>query len=187
MGVDDAARWDGRYSDHATPVVPSPPDAFADAELIERVPTVGTALDIACGLGAQTVWLAQRGLHVTSLDVSGEAVRRVDAAARSQRMADRVSVRVADLDDGLPGDLGVFDMVVCQRFRDPMIYASMVAHLRPGGLLVVTVLSRTGATNPGAFHAPGGELRASFDRDDCTVLHHREADGQESIIVERTR
>ena len=185
MAAEDRERWDARYADGALGIDPAPPDAIVEARLIDHVPINGRALDVACGLGAQTIWLAHRGLDVTALDVSDEAIGRVREDAVRHDVADRVTAAAVDFDDGLPDDLTELDVIVCQRFRDPRLYSEFVSRLRPGGLLVVTVLSETGAESPGPFHAPPGELRAAFDVEGSTMLHHVEADGQESIVVRR--
>ncbi len=188
MATSDAEHWDARHAAQRDPVTPAPPDAF-DGLDIDLFPTSGAALDVACGRGAQTIWMAQRGLSVTALDASPRAIDDVrELAERLDRrhhsaIAQRVDARVHDLDDGLPADVGSFDVIVCQRFRDPRLYADFVTRLRPGGLLVVTVLSVTGAEHPGAFHAPAGELRAAFDFDTVSILRHTEAHGQESIVL----
>ncbi len=186
MAIEDGERWDARYVDRRLELQPAPPDALATADLVDRVPTSGQALDVACGLGAQSIWMAQRGLDVTALDVSAEAVGRVDAAARRHSVHGRITAVAIDLDDGLPDDLTGLDVIVCQRFRDQRLYPEFLARLAPGGLLIVTVLSQTGASDPGSFHAPPGELRSEFDVEGCTILHHAEADGQESIIAQRS-
>lgn len=183
MAAADGDRWDARFADRDTDVAPAPPDALVDAGMVDRVPTSGRALDVACGLGAQTIWMAQRGLDVTALDVSTEAMTRLHDSARRSDVEQRVVAMRLDLDHGLPADLAEFDVIVCQRFRDPALYSEFVERLAPGGLLVVTVLSRTGAESPGPFHAPSGELRAAFDRDDCAILFCAEHDGEESIVI----
>ena len=43
--------------------------------------TTGRALDVACGTGGQSVWLARRGLDVVALDASDVAVGLATAAA----------------------------------------------------------------------------------------------------------
>ncbi len=187
MATEDGTRWDARYADGDRAVAPAPPDAVAAAGLVDRIPATGRALDVACGLGPQTIWMAQRGLDVTALDVSHEAVRRVDDAAGRHGVDDRIDAIAIDLDQGLPSDLGEFDVIVCQRFRAPHLYESLIEHLRPGGWLIMTVLSETGAVDPGEFHAPPGELTLFFDRPGCTLVAHHEADGQESIIIQRSR
>ncbi|WP_040496528.1 class I SAM-dependent methyltransferase [Ilumatobacter nonamiensis] len=195
MSADDASRWDARYAD-AELAEPSPPDALVAADrsetdrtrkatLLDLVPVAGRALDVACGAGAQTAWLAARGLEVVALDASPVAIDLTARTADAAGVRSRVEARVVDLDLGIPTDLGTFDVIVCQRFRAVDLYDSFVERLRPGGLAVVTVLSRTGADHPGAFHAPSGELRTAFTRPDTDVLFHQETAGQESVVLRR--
>ena len=183
MTAADAQRWNARYT--GRPLATSQrPDALDD-ETEAAVPTSGRALDVACGAGAQSVWLAGRGLEVLALDVADEAVRLTREACSAARLPDRVDVRVVDLDDGLPDRPDSFDVIVCQRFRATHLYDAFVERLAPGGVAIVTVLSRTGADDPGPFHAPTGELLATFDRPDTELLRHVEGDGQESLVVRR--
>lgn len=179
MSRSDADRWDARYAGRSHAPA-APPDALArPVDLADLVPTTGRALDVACGAGGQSLWLAERGLDVVAVDVSAEAVELTRRATEGRP----VDARVVDLDDGLPAGLGSFDVVVCQRFRMPSSYASFVERTRAGGLVVVTVLSTTGTDEPGPFHAPGGELASAFDRPDCTIVRHAEGDGEESVVV----
>ena len=186
MSSEDAERWDARYADRdGRPTRARMPIALehADDSHLADFPTAGTALDIASGLGEQTLWLAERGLRVDALDISPVAMTSLLAAVGDAGFSDGVTGRVDDLDDGIPADLGPFDVVVCQRFRAPHLYEPMLERLRSGGWLVMTVLSETGASDPGEFHAPPGELTLFFDRPGCTLVSHHEADGEESIVV----
>lgn len=185
MSAEDAERWDRRYDDHPL-AEPTAPEAVVAAELLELIPTSGRALDVACGAGGQAVWLARRGLDVVALDVSSKAIDLTAAAATSSEVTQRVTGRVVDLDAGVPDDLGDFEVVLCQRFRDVRLYESLVTRLRPRGIAIVTVLSRTGTADPGPFHAPPGELRTAFTRPDAEILFHSESAGQASIIVRAT-
>ncbi len=182
MAVEDAHRWNARYADHSV-AEPSPPDALTTAGLIDVAGHSGRALDVACGAGGQTVWLAQRGLDVVAVDASDAAVGLTRAAAAAGGVEDRVDARVLDLDAGVPLELGDFDVIVCQRFRGIDLYDAFVTRLTVGGIAVVTVLSETGAASPGPFHAPSGELLHAFTRPDAEILFHSESAGQESIIV----
>lgn len=157
------ARWDERHTARGR-AEPTAPEALAGRDdLAALLPDAGRALDIACGVGGQTLWLAGRGLQVVALDVSPAAIRLTTEAAAAHGLAGRVDAVVHDLDGGLPVDLGRFDVVVCQRFRDTALYAPIVQLLAPGGLAIVTVLSAVGLDGePRRFHAPPGELRAAF-------------------------
>lgn len=64
-------------------------------------------LEVGCGPGALTSWLADNGAKVTATDVSPEMVR----LAR-ERLGDRASVLIADLAEPLPFAAASFDMVV---------------------------------------------------------------------------
>jgi SAM-dependent methyltransferase len=141
------------------------------------VPVTGRALDLACGRGTVAVWLARRGLEVDAVDVSPVAL----AAGRAQ--APEVRWIEADLDDGLPGGVaGPYDVVVCQRFRDPALYPALIGALAPGGLLVISVLSEVGDEG-GPFRAPPDELLAAFGALD--VLRHEQGHGEESLVAVR--
>lgn len=182
---DDARRWDERYATtthveaHAPEVIERWPD------LASLLPQTGHCLDVACGPGAVTLWLAERGLEVTALDASRVAIELLQSAAAAVGADDRVDVRVVDLDDGLPDDLRDLDLVVCQRFHDPALFAAVIDRLRSGGVAIVTVLSSVGADHPGDFHATSGELRATFTNARCETLHHDEGDGVAHIVIRR--
>lgn len=181
----DAARWDERYRS-ADAVVPRMPEAIEhDDALQQLVPIAGRAVDIACGPGAQALWTALRGLDVVALDVSGVAIDLLADAATRLGVADRIDARVTDLDDGLPEDVTDLDFVVCQRFRDPRLYAAVIGRLRSGGVAIVTVLSAVGCDDPGAFRAGAGELSSAFTTPETDMLHHHEGGGLASVVVRR--
>jgi SAM-dependent methyltransferase len=184
MGDDDRSRWDERYYGRAP--VPAeavgPPSAFAD--LADRFPTRGTALDLACGDGGGAVWLACRRLDVLAVDVSPAAVALAADLATRAGVADRCRFEVTDLDAGMPPGAPV-DLVLCHLFNAPDLDGDVVARLAPGGLLAVAVLSEVGAA-PGRFRARPGELLDRFDgRDGLVLLDHREADGVARLLAWR--
>jgi SAM-dependent methyltransferase len=181
----DADRWNERYAAQAPPMA-AVPEALR--RLIDVVPTRGTALDVACGAGAQTLWLAGRGLDVVALDVSPVAIGLLIRAADRAGLGERVHAGVADLDDGLPDDLGRFEVVLCQRFRQPSLYGPLVDHVADGGIAALTVLSEVGLDDaPGPFHAPEGELLTLADRPDVDVIDHTEHAGLASLVLRRRR
>lgn len=162
MSDEDRRRWDERYRDTTDPaggpIAATIPSDFA--EHAHRFPTTGRALEPACGTGAGSLWLAQRGLDVMGVDVSTVAVDVATDAARQLGLAHRCRFVVADLDDGLP-DTPPVDLIMCHRFRDPALYEPMLDRLRAGGMLAVAVLSEVGSA-PGRFRAKPGELRQAF-------------------------
>jgi 2-polyprenyl-3-methyl-5-hydroxy-6-metoxy-1,4-benzoquinol methylase len=173
----DRERWDARHAVAVAADAGAPAPPYALRGRTELLPPGGRALDVACGRGSVAAWLAGRGFAVDAVDVSPVALE----AARELAAREGVTVRwlLHDLDTGLPGS-GPYDVVVCQRFRDPARYPELVDRLAPGGLLVVTVLSEVGE-GPGPFRAPAGELRAAFGA--LEVLRHVEREGEASIVA----
>jgi SAM-dependent methyltransferase len=176
----DRERWDARHA-VAEDVGPLPPDALRGRE--DLLPAGGRALDVACGRGAVACWLAARGFRVDAVDVSPVGLDAGAALAQRLGVAAHVRWWRHDLDAGLPdGCAGPYDVVVCQRFRDPRLYAVLAASLAAGGLLVVTVLSEVGE-GPGTYRAAAGELPAAFGGLEVLVSH--EGDGEASLVARR--
>jgi SAM-dependent methyltransferase len=157
---EDRRRWDERYAARAqVPVAAVEPPGLL-AAYAEEFPTTGQALDVACGPGTGSVWLAQRGMNVLGLDVSPVAVGLAQDLARRAAVGDRCRFKVVDLDDGLPPGPPV-DVILCHEFRDRRLDRAVVERLAPGGLLAIAVFSEVGA-EPGPFRAAPGELPVAF-------------------------
>jgi SAM-dependent methyltransferase len=172
----DRVRWDEKYATKADGS-PRLPDVFAP--YLDALPTEGHVLDLACGTGAASVWLAGRGLTVWGVDISAVAIEQARQLAQRHGVSDRCRFSVADLDDGLPPGPPV-EMILCHRFRDPRLYEAMADRLTPGGLLAVSVLSEVGST-PGFFRAAAGELDVAFAR--LQVLAAGEGDGRAWLLA----
>ena len=181
----DRRRWDKRYADVST-ASPAAPDALAAPGAPADVRRAGgRALDLACGTGAVSLWLADGGMEVLAVDVSPRAIALLRRAAGDAGVSALVDARVGDLDAGLP-DPGPFDVIVCQRFRDRRLYPAIVTALTPGGYGCVTVLTVVDRRDPqGRFRAPRRELLDAFAGSELTVLAHRAADGTASIVLRR--
>lgn len=115
----------------------------ANAVLVEVVTPLapGRALDLGCGEGGDAVWLAERGWHVTAVDISATALDRTLEHARAAGVADRVAVQRHELGTTFPE--GEFDLVSAQFLQSPVELARDAVLRRaaeavaPGGLLLV--------------------------------------------------
>ena len=133
-----AADWDARYRDREL-VWGATPNMWVAAETATLAP--GRALDLACGEGRNSIWLAQRGWRVTGVDFSQEAIRKADALAGSLLSApDAVEWVHADATNlHLPPQ---FDLVLLVYLQLPAqarkaALSSAWAALAPGGTLLV--------------------------------------------------
>lgn len=103
--------WTKTLRDDADKVAARTPNAHLVGAL-ESLPG-GRALDAGCGHGAETLWLATRGWHVTAVDFSSSAL------AHGRSMADALGEDVAGRITWIEGDLATwvppsrhFDLVV---------------------------------------------------------------------------
>ncbi|MBI2911013.1 MAG: class I SAM-dependent methyltransferase [Chloroflexi bacterium] len=156
----DRQRWDRRYRDGATGG-PRGPSVFLAR--FEALLTGGLALDVACGLGQNALWLAQRGYTVNAIDVSPIAIGRLRRAARRQELP--VRAHVADLTRvHLPTDR--YDLVVDCFYLDRDMIPHLKTAVRPGGIVLLqtmnqSALLREEPANPAHLLKPG-ELAAWF-------------------------
>ncbi len=97
------------------------------------LPPAGLALDLACGYGRNTLYLARQGLIATGIDRSRESLDAGrEAAVRANLKASFVRADLTRI--ALPAN--AFSVVICFKYRDACWYPSIRAALRPGGLLV---------------------------------------------------
>jgi SAM-dependent methyltransferase len=125
MSEADRTKWNAKYRERTGSL--AAPSAFL-LSVTEHLPTWGRALDVAGGRGRHALWLAERGLDVTLVDVSDVAV---EAAAAHPG----VTTARLDLDaDALPD--GPWDLVLDFHFLHRPLFAEFPRILAPGGLLV---------------------------------------------------
>lgn len=159
MSEDRRAIWDGR---HATAEGPGEVAAVL-ARNARLLPVEGRALDLACGRGANALWLAERGLSVTAWDYSPVAIERLQQQAREQGLA--IDARVRDVLAEPPEPAG-FDLIVVSHFLERSLAPAIAAALSPGGLLCYqtfgpVVTGAAGPSNP-AFRLAANELLRLF-------------------------
>ncbi|AZK96984.1 MULTISPECIES: SAM-dependent methyltransferase [Streptomyces] len=139
MSTDEALTfWDGFYASRTEAVDPRP-----NARLTETVTGLppGDALDLGCGEGGDSLWLARNGWRVTAVDVSGVAVERLARLARTGGLEGAVTAERHDLRATFPG--GTFDLVSAHYLHTPLdldrsaVLRSAAHALRPGGRLLV--------------------------------------------------
>jgi tellurite methyltransferase len=130
MSEADRQRWNERYTTQPSSLSDGP-----DSLLIRfrHLLTGGRALDLACGVGQNALWLAGQGYQVDAIDISDVALDLLRAEAERRGLP--VRVIQADLDNyRLPA--ATYDLVAVFYFLDRRLAAQIVAALRPSGLLI---------------------------------------------------
>ncbi|MFI9722376.1 class I SAM-dependent methyltransferase [Streptomyces sp. NPDC052396] len=106
--------------------------------------TPGTALDLGCAEGSDSIWLARQGWRVTAVDVSATALGRAAARAAEEGVADRIDWQRHDLPQSFPA--GEFDLVSAQFLHSPddqggtreAILRRAAEAVAPGGALLIS-------------------------------------------------
>ncbi|MFC6081204.1 class I SAM-dependent methyltransferase [Sphaerisporangium aureirubrum] len=151
--------WQGRAGGPGS-MDGNPPNPYLASETGALTP--GTALDAGCGSGAEAIWLASRGWHVTAADISSEALARAAERARSTSTPERLRWVEADLSVWSPDTR--FDLVTTHYAHPAMpqleFYDRIAGWVAPGGtLLIVGHLHTPDAT--GHAHHPPAEASAT--------------------------
>lgn len=164
------AKWDRVYAE-AGGGEPAP--AAVLAENAHLLPPCGEALDLACGLGGNALFLARRGFAVTAWDISPLAVARLSERAGALGLP--VSAQARDV-EAEPFPAAAFDVLVASRFLSRPLAPAILASLRPGGLLFYQTycLDRPGPQGPRNpdYLLRENELLAMFK--DLRLLVYRE-------------
>ena len=181
MAVSDQHHWDGRYAALGHPPVPRPPRHFP--ELAHHLPPSGTAIELACGRGEASVWLAQHGLTVTGYDVSPIAVAAARHLARTGGVGDRTTFTAADLSERPPASEPA-DLLLCHLYLPHLSGSDLLRLVADDGIVAIATLSEVDA-GPGRFRTAPGELLGLFPTLD--VISHIEANGVARLLARNTR
>ena len=128
MFVDRHKFWNDRYEKlDKKPTI----DGFLSSNS-HLFPAVGRALDLACGLGGNGIYLAKNHLQVDAWDFSESAILQLQAEANMQGVT--ISAQVRDI---LAGEWPVaeYDLITVSRFLERSLVSSIIQALKPGGLL----------------------------------------------------
>lgn len=102
----------------------------------------GHALELGCGRGDDSVWLANQGWRVTAADLSNRAIEYAAANAERSGVRESITFTQCDLTQGFPQ--GEFDLIIASFLESPLdfdrarIFRAAFNHLLPGGLLLIT-------------------------------------------------
>ena len=132
----DRQRWDTRYRAGAYAQRHWPSAYLQQLQQDDVIPRSGRALDVACGRGRNSLFLASLGLSVDALDVSAVAIAQAANTAIGQQL--RVNWQCSDvleLSHRLPQN--TYALVIMLRFVAPQLLPKLLQALTPGGVLVL--------------------------------------------------
>jgi SAM-dependent methyltransferase len=153
MSKQDREKWNQRYAEDSYRKN-NPVDLLADW-LPEF--TAGKALDVACGAGRNSIFLAQAGYQVDAIDISRQGLYRARQQAQSQGLS--INWIEHDLEQAFRFDTD-YDLIVVMWYVNLALITRLCGCLAPGGYLLceehlVTDQDVIGPANPAYRVAPG--------------------------------
>ena len=146
-------KWDRIYSQQKHPGSTNP--------LIQKYaflfPEKATTLDLACGLGSNSLYLARLGCDVTAWDISSVGLEKLTSEANRLRLnikTDCLDVRPECFEDKR------FDLIIVNHYLDRNLAHALVGALNPKGILFYQTFvqktaqqggKQTGPKNPATY------------------------------------
>jgi SAM-dependent methyltransferase len=155
--------WDHPHGSGPEAATKNAPNPYLIRETSDLVP--GTALDAGCGEGAEAIWLAFHGWHVTAADIASEALARAASRAAGNPASELVQWVEADLTAWEPGTQ--FNLVMTNYAHPAMpqlaFYERISAWVAPGGTLLIVGHLHTRESAAHGHHPPAEASATAAD------------------------
>ena len=137
----ESDKWDAIYqSKHQNCEATKLNPAYILQEFHHLLPAQGKALDLASGLGANAMFLAQHNLETHAWDISSIAIEKLKEISTSLNLD--INTEVRDVITN-PPEQNSFDVIVVSHFLDRQIMPEIITALRENGLLFYQTFTRT--------------------------------------------
>lgn len=183
MSQEDYTYWENWYKHNPTHT-PPPPNPL----LFEFVPPLFEArayraLEVACGIGHNALWIAKQGYQVDAVDISPTAIG-MGMGFQQRFGSHKVRFLAADVETA-PLPHNTYDVVVVLNFVRPTLVATLRACIRPGGRILyeaynLDYLKREPQYNPDALFRIG-ELAGYFA--DWETIHKETVNGISRVVA----
>ncbi len=130
----------------------------------------GRALDIACGVGQNSLFLAQKGFIVECFDKSKEAIKLVP---KHPLIFPKVS-------DSKKFEFGKYELIVCVNFLDRDLFKKIISSLTFQGVLIMELFNSK--INP-AYCVDKGELCRAFG--ELEILYYEALDHKSKLVAKK--
>jgi cyclopropane fatty-acyl-phospholipid synthase-like methyltransferase len=165
--MSDAAHWNARYEKNEIPWDTGQPSTELQRVFAEIPIKPCRALEVGCGTGASSVWMARQGFDVTAFDLSSLAIERAQQRANEAG----VSVRFLTVDVNRPAAelVGPFDFFFDRgcyhvvRREEVSAYLATIRKLtHPGTIGLVLAGNAREPHNPGPPVVTEEQIRAEL-------------------------
>jgi tellurite methyltransferase len=181
-------KWNRKYLERIT-IKEEEPKVNARLKSLSASLKGGMALDLACGLGGNSLFLAQLNYEVQALDVSDVAVDYVHERAVQQQIP--VKPMVCDLTDitNIHIEKNSFDLVVITYYLDRSIFPIVKSLVKDEGYFFMETfyqspkLENEGVSNQ--YKLESQELLSVFANWKVVYFEENEEEGRQTIFVRK--
>lgn len=163
-------KWDKNYTSCSNDY-PSPAEVLHHNQHL--LPTQGTALDLACGRGANAICLAENGLTVSAWDISASALKHLSSEAIKKDLEIELVARNISEHPPKPNS---FDVITVSNFLERELTNDIRNAIKTDGLIfyqtfIIDKVSNVGPSNPD-YLLENNELLSLFN--DWKILYYKE-------------
>lgn len=134
MSLKDKEKWDAKYLKKPRLLVPR----YASIHLQKYIDEVkkGKVLDLACGSGRNTLFLAQNGFEVDALDIAQIALDALRTQLKAENLSHLVDTKLIDLDSFSQTD-DKYNLILMCNFLDRKLLQKTKQTLNKDGIFIV--------------------------------------------------
>ncbi|TCN22631.1 class I SAM-dependent methyltransferase [Mesobacillus foraminis] len=186
--MDPKTKWNKKYNErliHLETPVPN-------ARLIQLSSYLGggTALDLACGLGGNSLFLAKLNYSVQAMDISDVAVKYLQGMAEKEGVA--VSAVTADLENisSLLFENNSFDLLVITYYLNRPLLSLVKSLLKEDGYFFMETYYHSPKNGnqkiPSRYKLQSNELLDQFKEWKVLYFEENEEEGRQTIFCQKT-
>lgn len=163
-------KWEKHYHS-CTNEFPEPAEVLLQHQYLLH--ESGSALDLACGRGANAICLAENNLDTSAWDISSSALEQLSQHAKEKKLSLKLEQRDVSKN---PPDPSTFDIIVVSRFLDRDLIPYIKNAIKTNGLIFyqtfsVNKVNESGPKNPD-YLLKSNELLKLFN--DWSIIIYRE-------------
>jgi 2-polyprenyl-3-methyl-5-hydroxy-6-metoxy-1,4-benzoquinol methylase len=185
--MDSKTKWNNKYNDRMNDLkkpVPNP-----RLENLSVYLNGGDALDLACGLGGNSFFLARMNYQVQAVDISDVAINFIrDKASHNQFKIQAQVCDLTDLNNPIWANL-TYDIVVISYYLDRSLFPIVKSVIKEGGYFFMETFYQSPRTeNQGVssqYKLFSNELLAEFGDWNVHFYEENESEGRQTIFCQR--
>ncbi|RXT04160.1 bifunctional 2-polyprenyl-6-hydroxyphenol methylase/3-demethylubiquinol 3-O-methyltransferase UbiG [Ammoniphilus sp. CFH 90114] len=181
MAEQDRQKWNEKYKEKINN--DSVPIGNGTLRALSTHLVGGEGLDVACGLGSNSLYLANLGYRMTALDVSDVAIDYLRARAKEDGLS--ITAKQVDLDH-IEWPERAYDLVVVTYFLDRQLLQRLEDTVKPGGFLFMETFYETSGTHPQmnpAFKLRPNEWRDRYQGWNIIYFSQDQEKGIQSLLA----